>query len=140
MISTKVVLPNGEAKIFSGNDLDLISDVEGITGFICEVTLMIQKDEPLDVFSVGCKRHECFQRFLEEVLEADLPIWSIMFINPKMAELKNQAPLQTHHGKPVGEHVQLPEAYIITITSRVSDNEKVREKWKVFFLVLKRIF
>jgi Fe-S oxidoreductase/FAD/FMN-containing dehydrogenase len=128
VISARVVLPNGEVRQFQGGDLEMISEACGITGFISEVTLRIQKLEPLDVFSVGCKHHECFQMFLERLIEAQLPIWSVLFINPKMAELKNEAPPQMHNGHPVGVHVELPKEYIITITARQKDSQMVRER------------
>jgi hypothetical protein len=46
------------------------------------------------------------------VAATDLPIWSITYINPRMAEMKNRAPLLEHNGHPVEERVLLPAAYI----------------------------
>lgn len=127
VVSAKVVQPDGEVRTFAGEDLGMIADAEGITGLISEVTLRVMPDEELDLISVGCDKHACFQRFLGELINADLPVWSLMFINPKMAELKNEAPQQMHYGHPVQEHVELPKSYIITITSRKKDAEHVRK-------------
>ncbi|HDP99885.1 MAG TPA: FAD-binding oxidoreductase, partial [bacterium] len=51
--------------------------------------------------------------------------WSIVFINPRMAELKNRAPMMTHFGHPVGHKPMLPAAYIATIAFRRSDEDVV---------------
>ena len=34
------------------------------------------------------------------ITAANLPIWSISFVNPTMARLKNAGPPKTHHGHP----------------------------------------
>ena len=46
-------------------------------------------------------------------------IWSMHFINPKMASMKNQAPLMTHQGHPIEKRVELPETYITTIAAEL---------------------
>ncbi|MGD2295970.1 MAG: FAD-binding oxidoreductase, partial [Candidatus Aminicenantes bacterium] len=43
VISARVVLPGGEVKEFSGKDLEVISDAEGTTGLISQITLRVQK-------------------------------------------------------------------------------------------------
>ncbi len=43
VVSARVVLPSGEARDFSGQDLDLVSDAEGTTGFISQVTLRVKE-------------------------------------------------------------------------------------------------
>jgi FAD/FMN-containing dehydrogenase len=42
VVSARVVLPSGEVREFSGQDLELISDAEGTTGFISQVTLRVR--------------------------------------------------------------------------------------------------
>ena len=44
-----------------------------------------------------------------------------MFINPRMAEMKNRAPLMEQHGHPAEERVLLPASYIITLAFREKD-------------------
>jgi Fe-S oxidoreductase/FAD/FMN-containing dehydrogenase len=126
VLSARVVLPNGEVKVFSGNDLEMVSEMEGITGFISQVTLRIQPLEKLDIVSIGCPKPADFQRLIEAIIAAKLPIWSMLFINPKMAELKNQSPRQMHLGHPVGEHVELPQVYILTLATRLGESQQVR--------------
>ncbi len=36
------MLPNGDVREFAGDDLDLIADAEGITGFITQITLQVR--------------------------------------------------------------------------------------------------
>ena len=49
VVSAKVVLPDGSIEEFTGDDLNLVSQAEGITGLISEVTLKVQPDEELEV-------------------------------------------------------------------------------------------
>jgi Fe-S oxidoreductase/FAD/FMN-containing dehydrogenase len=128
VLGARVVLPTGEAREFSGSDLDLIADAEGTTGFITQVTLRVQSLEELDIVSVGCPNPHDLQRLIETIIAKDLPIWSLMFINPRMAELKNRAPLMEHNGHPVEERVLLPAAYIMTLAFRKKDREAFMRK------------
>ena len=125
VVSARVVLPDGSVKEFSGKDLDVIADAEGITGFITQVTLKVQPREELDVVAIGCPDAHDLQKLIESIGAADLPIWSLIFINPKMAELKNRAPLMEHYGHPVEERVLLPASYIMTLAFRKKDHDAV---------------
>ena len=125
VVSARVVMPDGSVRLLSGEDLDLVSEAEGITGLISEVTLRVQPDEPLDNISIACHTPQDFQGLVENLVASNLPIWSILFINPKMAELKNQAPKLEHHGASGGD-VTLPNAYIITVSARQQHSQQVR--------------
>ena len=128
VISARVVLPGGEVRVFSGPELDLISDAEGITGLISDITLKVMPLEDMEVVSIGCPDAHDLQKLIKTMIEAKLPIWSLMFINPKMAELKNKAPLREHHEHPVEERVLLPASYITTLTFRKKDRSAVMDK------------
>jgi len=125
VVSARVVLPSGEVKEFRGPELDVISDAEGITGLISEVTIRIQPLEVLDLVAVGCKKAHDLQRLAQSFIDRKLPIWSLIFINPRMAELKNRSPLMEHEGHPVEERMLLPEVYITTLTFRKKDRDTV---------------
>jgi len=127
VLSARVVLPDGMVSVFEGKDLDMISDAEGITGLISEITLKVQNDEPMDLVSIGCPNPHDLQNLMEAMIAQDLPIWSIVFINPKMAEMKNQAPIMEHWGHPAEERVLLPASYIITLTFRKKDSQKIMD-------------
>lgn len=128
VVSARVALPSGEVKEFSGDELDLIADAEGITGIISEVTLKVQPLTKIDVVALAFADPEKLTAAMNEVVESDLPIWSIMFINPRMAEMKNRAPQMMHHGHPVGHKPLLPAAYVVTIAFREADRNKIMAK------------
>ncbi len=115
VVKARVVLPDGSVKEMEGKELDLIRDAEGITGFISEVVLRVKKKEELELMAIACPDPHDLQHIIEQFIEQDLPIWSLTFINPRMAELKNRAPLKEHHGRPVEERVLLPAAYVMSI-------------------------
>jgi Fe-S oxidoreductase/FAD/FMN-containing dehydrogenase len=126
VISARVVLPTGEVREFSGDDLDLVADAEGITGLISQVTLYVQPMGDVDVVSLACPNAHEAQKLMQSIIDARLPIWSMIFINPRMAEMKNRAPLMEHYGHPVEERVLLPAAYVITLAFRAQDSQTVR--------------
>ncbi|MBM3325244.1 MAG: FAD-binding oxidoreductase, partial [Calditrichaeota bacterium] len=123
VISAKVVLPTGETRTFSGKDLDVVADSEGITGLITEVTVRIQPLEELKILSLAFPTPFELQDALCQMVETKLPIWSLVFINPRMAEMKNRSPLMEHHGHPAEERVLLPAAYVVTLAFRTRDAE-----------------
>jgi len=128
VVSARVVLPDGKVQEFSGAELDLISGAEGITGFITEVTLRVQPLEDMKIIAIGCPDPHDLQQLVQAIIDQKLPIWSIIFINPRMAELKNKAPLMEHYGHPVEKHVLLPASYILTLAFRQKDEKAVMAK------------
>jgi len=128
IISARAVLGDGSVKIFVGSDIDLISGTEGITGLISEITLGVMPLEEMDLVAISFKEAENFQKFSQSIIKENLPIWSMLFINPKMAELKNRTPLMEHEGHVVEKRVLLPVSYITTITYRAKDKNKVMDK------------
>ncbi len=125
VVSARVVTADGSVKEFSGPELDVIADAEGITGLISEVTLRVQSLEKLELLAVSCPDAHNLQRLLQLVVDEKLPIWSLVFINPYMAEMKNKAPLREHYGQPDEERVILPKSYIITLAFRAGDRQTV---------------
>ena len=128
VVSARVVLPSGEVREFAGEELELISEAEGITGFISQVTVRLRPLEEEDVIALACPDAHDLQQLIEAIVTAELPIWSLIYINPRMAEMKNRAPLIEHYGHPIEERVLLPAAYVITITFRAADREAVVAK------------
>jgi len=121
VVSARVVLPSGEVKEFSGEELDLISEAEGITGFITAVTVRVRPAEEEVLWGARFDSAEGLVRTLKAMREADLPLWSVSFINPKMAELKNQLPPHMEHGHVVEEHrPTIPKGYVAIFVAPVS--------------------
>jgi Fe-S oxidoreductase/FAD/FMN-containing dehydrogenase len=123
--SARVVLPSGEVKQFAGSDLDLISDAEGITGLISEVTIKIQKDIPMQSITISSDTSSGLQTIIQKIADTDVPIWSVLFINPRMAEMRNKVPLRQHLGQAAEERVELPEAYLATLTFKTELKEQI---------------
>jgi Fe-S oxidoreductase/FAD/FMN-containing dehydrogenase len=125
VVSARVVLSSGEVRELAGKDLELVSDAGGVTGFISRVTVKVQKLEDLEVAAVACPDAELLTRVFRQLIEGKLPLWSVIFINPKMAELKNKAPVRTHYGHPAERKVILPAAYVVTLAFRKKDKAAV---------------
>jgi len=126
VVSARAVLSSGEVKEFSGSELEVISEAEGITGLISQITLRVQKQKDLEVMAIACPDAQALERIFKEFIARDLPLWSVVFINPRMAEMKNRAPLRMHHGHPAEPRVILPAAYIATLAFRKEDALRVR--------------
>ena len=52
----------------------------------------------MEVAAVGSPDGLSMQKLIQGIAEQDLPIWSILFINPRMVEMKNVVPLMEHNG------------------------------------------
>lgn len=111
--SAKVVLPGGEVKEYSGSDLDLVSEANGITGVITEVTFSLRPLAEEKVFAAAFSNESTLGKALVSLAEAGAPFWSIGFLNPSAIQLGKQLPPKTHHGHPMEEHrPDVPSAYI----------------------------
>ncbi|MGZ8822320.1 MAG: FAD-binding protein, partial [Aeromicrobium sp.] len=121
VVAAKAALPGGEIREFTGDELALLAGADGITGFVTEVTLSVMPFEDIQVLSIGCSKSKCLQRIIEEIHADQLPVWSMSFINPRMATLKNESPVQMHMGHAVEKYVELPESYILTLASTATN-------------------
>ena len=119
VVSARVVLPNGEVRVFEGEDLGLVSEAEGITGFITEVTLRVRKKGQEVVRAYRFGSSQAMAAALAEILSAKLPIWSVTFITPTTARLRNLLPPALEHGEPVQTPgPMLPEnAYLVVLVT-----------------------
>ena len=151
VVSCRAVLPSGEVREFSGADLDLISEAEGITGLIVQITLRVRPYEPEALWGARFDTADQLAQALRSIREAQLPFWSISFINPTMAEVRNHLPPHMEHGHIVEEHrPTLPQGYLVILVAPESrraviedrlaeliraaggeqvDNELVRHEW-----------
>jgi FAD/FMN-containing dehydrogenase/heterodisulfide reductase subunit C len=128
VVSARVVLADGTVNELKGPEIDLVAEAEGTTGFISELTIRVQPLEELGLLAIGCPDAHDLQRLVQSFIDEKLPIWSLLFINPKMAELKNKAPLMEHYGHPAEERVLLPAAYVVTLAFRARDRDAVMSK------------
>jgi Fe-S oxidoreductase/FAD/FMN-containing dehydrogenase len=112
VVSARAVEADGTVHDYSGEELEMVADVEGITGIISQVTLRVRRLEEEKVRAAQFETADDLVQALQAIIEARVPLWSISFINPKMAELKNAAPEKHLHDEPHVEHPPMPEKYI----------------------------
>jgi Fe-S oxidoreductase/FAD/FMN-containing dehydrogenase len=122
VVAARAVHSGGEVKEYVGKDLGLVSDAEGTTGLITRVTLKVRPNEELEIKAVALPSAEALAGFCRDMNSQNLPLWSVVFINPKMAELKNDAPVRTHLGHDAEHKVALPKAYILLLAYRQKDH------------------
>ena len=116
VVSARVVTPDGEVRTFEGPDLDLVSDAEGTTGIILEVTLRVRPVAEERVAAVAFPSAQALAGALRALAAEALPLWSVSFINPKMAKLRRELPPRLEHGHPVPEaRPELPDGYVVTL-------------------------
>jgi len=133
VVSARVVLPNCQARVFEGDDLrDYVADAEGITGIITEVTIRLRDLEPEIHRALAFPDVGALGEVLQSVSRAQLPLWSITFLNPESIRLKKRLPHR--HGHPYEEAHQaheapiLPESYIAVIAYPESRRSRVDEE------------
>ncbi|MCB9264325.1 MAG: FAD-binding oxidoreductase [Lewinellaceae bacterium] len=126
----RMVLADGNTRVLEGTDLDLAYGAEGITGLITEITVKVLDNTDLKVMSIGSREAKGMQGMIESLNGQSLPIWNMMFINPKMAELKNKAPQLEHNGQPEESKVLLPENYLLTLAYAARDAAPVESAVK----------
>ncbi len=125
VVSARIVLPSGEVQEMKGEDLQVVADAEGTTGIISQVTVRLRQLEEVGVTAIACPDPHAITRVFQELIQKEVPLWSAVFINPRMAEMKNRAPVMTHLGHPVEHKVILPAAYIATLAFRETDRGAV---------------
>lgn len=54
--------------------------------------------EKLEIWAVSCPGAGDVQQFMQSITDQKLPLWSVLFINPRMAEMKNKAAAREHCG------------------------------------------
>ena len=125
VINARVIFPSGEIKDITGKDLELISEAEGTTGIISRVTVQVMKKEDLGLTAIACPDAHKLTSVFQELIARNLPLWSVVFINPRMAEMKNRSPVRMHLGHPAEHKVILPAAYIAVLAYRVADRDRI---------------
>jgi FAD/FMN-containing dehydrogenase len=104
----RLVTGTGEVREVSGAQVATIADAEGTTGVITEVTLAVRPTVETACTAVAFADPGRMAEALRLATEQKLPIWSITFINPTMARLKNAGPPKTHQGHPLPSGPTLP--------------------------------
>jgi Fe-S oxidoreductase/FAD/FMN-containing dehydrogenase len=122
VLAARIVTGNGEIREVAGAELRAVSEAEGTTGIITEVTLAVQRASELSQTAVAFADARQMAGALRQVTEAKLPIWSIAFVNPTMAALKNAGPPKTHQGHPEPTGPKLPEGRYVVLFAYHAEN------------------
>ena len=126
VLAARIVTANGDIHEVSGAELAAVSDAEGTTGIITEVTLAVQRAGEMAQTAVAFTNARLMTEALRSVTAAGLPIWSISFVNPTMARLKNAGPPRTHQGHPEAAGPKLPDGrYAVLFAYRAEDAQTV---------------
>ncbi|MBS3970598.1 MAG: FAD-binding oxidoreductase [Clostridia bacterium] len=106
IISADVVLPNGELKTFSGEDLKYIYSLCGITGMIVKVEVKAREKDEESVILSAFPDMESTAKFLNELSKKKILLWNVSLTTPAYTALKQKAL----------EHYVLPEdQYLVTM-------------------------
>jgi Fe-S oxidoreductase/FAD/FMN-containing dehydrogenase len=98
--SITMVTPQGEIRTLQGEDMDLVTDAEGITGMIVEVTIKTRpadRDIPLVASFPGTK--QVLQAFYQSN-QTQLPLWHVSFANGGFTNKQKQAEIAAAKIKP----------------------------------------
>ena len=124
VVSARVVLPTGEVREFTADELDTIADAEGTTGFITQVTLKVQPLSDISLFAASFGDARRLGAAMARIAADAVPLWSVSFINPAAVRLGKTLPAKTHHGHPIhAAHTppDVPEAFTALFAWRDGD-------------------
>jgi len=115
VISARLIQVDGTVRELKQPDLSLVSEANGITGFISRVSLRVKPVKPMHVNAIAFDNSAQMGNFFVGLYDRKVPLWSISFINPEAARMKNQLPPHLHHGRPVKDthRIILPEKFIV---------------------------
>jgi Fe-S oxidoreductase/FAD/FMN-containing dehydrogenase len=91
IVSLKLVTPQGEIKTISGDELELVCSLEGITGFIIEATVKVRKKVNNYPMVATFGKVEDLTSAVLAIREADLPIWSLNIATSEHIAWKQKA-------------------------------------------------
>ncbi len=117
VVAARVVLPTGEIKEMTGDELrDYVAGAEGTTGIITEVEFLVRKLEP-EVHRMWAfhEAHSAAEA-LCAAHEAGIPIWSMSVVNPANVALRKTLPDDYMHDYELaaaGSEAVIPTAFLV---------------------------
>jgi len=115
--SARLVQLDGTVIDLTGKDLNLVSEANGTTGFISQIKLRVKPLKTMHVNAIAFDSVERMASFISGLYNRKVPVWSVTFINPEAAKMRNSYPPHLHHGRPVmdAHKVVLPEKFIVLL-------------------------
>lgn len=90
VLSARIVLPSGDVKTFSGRELEVVTECEGITGIVTKLTLrVVPKTDKVPVLAIFDGAAP-MSATIEDVAKRFRP-WNITFHNPTFSQLREEA-------------------------------------------------
>lgn len=90
VLACEIVLPNGDVKTFTGSELDVINECEGITGVVTQITLQVGKNVDRVPVLVAFDDAAALTNALK-VVHHDFAPWNVTFHNPTFSQLREEA-------------------------------------------------
>ena len=112
VLSARVVLPSGQVREFSGEELELVADAEGTTGLISTITIKLRPLERELVLAAAFGERSQAISALEAIVRQGLPLWSLTLANAALNSLRNRMPPKLEHGRAHERH-RAPEGYVL---------------------------
>ena len=85
-MSVRAVLAGGAVRELSGVDVGLVADAEATTGIISQVTVRVRPLEAEPSPPSAAPTPATCRAASTRIIAADLPIWSMVYSDPRMAE------------------------------------------------------
>lgn len=135
VVSARIITPQGEIVSMQGDDLrTLVADAEGTTGIITEVEFRVRALQPTSVRLVSLPDAAALDGTIADIRAAQMPLWSITFLNPESARLKKMLPGRSCHAYEAAEEqadadleASLPETYLLLMAFPEARTQAVDE-------------
>src|SRR6516164_1315214 len=82
VLAARIVTASGDIREVSGAELASVSEAEGTTGIISEITLAVQRAGDISQTAVAFADARQMAEALRKTTEAKLSVWSVSFVNP----------------------------------------------------------
>jgi FAD/FMN-containing dehydrogenase len=123
----RLVDGRGELHWLSGDELNTVTQAQGTTGFISEVTLHIRPGSATSQHLVSLPDALSLAEMIKLVTEQELPVWSLTFLNPTGAERINTMRYWRNAVNPV--RTGLPsDRYVAVVACEASDDALVHRR------------
>lgn len=92
VVSARIAVPAGGILDLDDSNVDLVSEAEGTTGLVSRLTLRVAPIAELAFAAASTPDALSLQQLLESVIDADLPLWSVSFVDPGLAAFHGAGP------------------------------------------------
>ncbi len=136
VLEVEIVTPKGTKRLRS-DDLDLVYGMDGITGLISQITLMVRNSEDDIPILAAFPDLDSLMTTFNKLIENKLPLWHVVYRDALHVQLTREAVEKQAKRAITPRHEQepkLPEGKLIAMFVYPSGREK-RVKDKIFTMV-----